>query len=96
MGNACRINVKSEKKSFEGRMVNLSAGGYAFSSSAKEFADSVGKEVELTIFGVDFLEDKVLKGIIIRSTDDEGKYIVGCRMSVDNVEIRDYVNARLG
>ncbi|MBO5208530.1 MAG: PilZ domain-containing protein [Lachnospiraceae bacterium] len=96
MSNACRINVKSEKKSFEGRMVNLSAGGYAFASSAREFADSLGKEVELTIYGIDFLEDKALKGVIIRSTDDEGKYIVGCRMPADNMEIRDFVKARLG
>lgn len=95
MNNACKIDIKSEKKSFDGRMVNLSAGGYAFASSAREFADALGKEVELTIYGIDFLEGKALKGIIIRSTDDEGKYIVGCRMPADNIEIRDYVKTRV-
>lgn len=96
MSNICKISMRTSKQEFDGKMVNLSAGGYAFSCTAKEFADAVGKEVALTIYDVDFLENKELKGIVIRSTDDEGRYIVGCRMPVDNMEIRDYVKTRLG
>ncbi|MDD6812520.1 MAG: methyl-accepting chemotaxis protein [Lachnospiraceae bacterium] len=95
MDNACRITFKKEKRSYDGRMVNLSAGGYAFASWDGVFSDAVGKEVELSIDGLDFLEGKVLEGNIIRSSFDEGKYIVGCRMAEDNMEIRDYVKARI-
>ena len=76
-------------------MVNISAGGYAFACSATEFGDAIGKEIELTIQGLDFANGEPLKGVIIRSTDADGKYIVGCRMLEDNVAIRDYVKQRM-
>lgn len=94
--NNCKIKFTSTNQSFDGRMVNISAGGYAFSSTAREFADGIGNEIELTIHGFGLLKGEPLRGIIIRSTDDEGRYIVGCRMLEDNMAIRDYVKERIG
>lgn len=96
MDNACKITFKKENKSYDGRMVNLCANGYAFASWDGVFADAVGKKVELSIDGLDFLEGKALEGNIIWSSLDKGKYIIGCRMEEDNMEIRDYVKARIG
>lgn len=95
MNNACRILLKKEKSSFEGNVVNISAGGFAFSSAAREFADGLGEQVEIAIQNFEPLKGETLKGIIIRSTDDNGKYIVGCRMPEDNMKIRDYVQERM-
>lgn len=94
MNNACKIFLKTENRSFEGNVVNISAGGFAFSSPAREFADAIGKQAEMTIENFDILNNTALTGIIIRSTDDEGRYIVGCRMPEDNIQIRDYVKTR--
>lgn len=96
MSNYCKITLGSDKHSFDGRIVNISAGGFAFSSTASEFADAIGKQVEITIQGFELLKGEALKGIIIRSTDDSGKYIVGCRMPEDNMMIRDYVSSIMG
>ena len=96
MSNHCKILLGAEKKACDGRIVNISAGGFAFSSSAGEFADAIGKYVEVTIHGFEILNGEALKGLIIRSSDDEGKYIVGCRMPEDNMKIRDYVSAIMG
>lgn len=93
--NYCKIRLEDLNQSFEGKLVNISAGGYAFSSTAKEFADSIGKQIEITIQGLDFLGGTALRGVIIRSTDDEGRYIVGCRMPEDNMAIRDFVEERI-
>lgn len=93
--NPCRITIKKGDMSFTGKMVNISAGGFAFSSTAVEFAETVGSSIELSIEDADFLKESVLPGIVIRSTDDNGKYIVGCRMPSDNMEIRDYVQRQL-
>ena len=38
---------------------------------------------------------KILKGAVIRSTNDHGTYIVGCRMLEDNMAIKDYVKERI-
>lgn len=36
-----------------------------------------------------------LEGRVIRCSDDEGSYIVGCQMPEDDFFIRDYVSERL-
>ena len=95
MKNSCEIYVRSLNKSFKGNVVNISAGGYAFASKAPEFANAMGERIQLTIHDFDLLEGKPLAGLIIRSTDDNGTYIVGCRMPEDNKEIQKYVEDKL-
>ena len=95
MKNACELYLLADNRAFEGNVVNISAGGFAFASTAQEFADAVGKKVEITIQDFEVKNASVLSGIIIRSTDDNGRYIVGCRMPEDNMDIRDYVEKKI-
>lgn len=95
MNNPCTIVLKSKNSSYEGKMVNISAGGYAFACKDGVFADAVGSFVELKIRNFPLMGEEVLQGTIIRSTDDNGTYIVGCRMPEDNEDIFDYVNERV-
>lgn len=93
--NTCNILLKSNNKSYDGKVVNISAGGFAFACKAQEFANASGEKVELSIHDFDLLQGKALTGIIIRSSDDHGTYIVGCRMPEDVPLIQDYVNEQL-
>lgn len=95
MTNACDILLKMENRSFKGKMVNISAGGYAFACDAPEFENAVGTKIELTIHNFDLTAGKTLPARIIRSTFDQGTYIVGCRMPEDNLEIQQYVEKRM-
>lgn len=96
MRNDCEIYVKALDKTFKGKMVNISAGGYAFACSAPEFAQAVGQHIRLKIAEFQLLDGAELAGIIIRSSNDNGTYIVGCRMPEDNLEIQQYVESKLG
>ena len=91
MTNSCDILLKSKNHSFAGRMVNISAGGFAFACRGQEFADAKGEEVQVTIKDFELLNNKPLIGVIIRSSNDNGTYILGCRMPEDNIEIQKYV-----
>ena len=91
MRNACKIEIKDKQLSLKGSMVNLSAGGFAFSSKAKELANAAGECVHITIDDFPILNGKPLAGMIIRATEDRGNYIVGCRMLYDSKEIKAYV-----
>ena len=91
--NECLIKMKD--RTFGGRMVNISAGGYAFKSTAPEFADCVGETVELQVKDLAFLNGRVLTGVVIRSTDNKGNYIVGGRLLEDDLDILNYVKARV-
>ncbi len=95
ISNDCEIFLKSKNSSFTGKMVNISAGGCCFRTTAKEFADAVGEQIRVTVQDFEILEGVQLIGTIIRSTDDRDAYIVGCRMIEDNTDIMEYVNARM-
>lgn len=96
MKNTCEITLKSTGKIYSGYMVNISAGGFAFSCMASEFASARNEVVKLKINDFILLDGKELTGIVIRSSDNNGTYIVGCRMPEDNVDILEYVKARIG
>lgn len=90
--NTCHIKVKGEDKSYMGRMVNLSANGFAFASREALFTELKGQNVIVEVNDLDILKGKVLEGCIIRSSNNSGEYIIGCRMPTDSEIIRDYVS----
>ena len=95
MKNDCEVLIKETNKTYQAQMVNISAGGYAFACKDAAFAEIVGQRIDLTINGFALAEGKPLKGIGIRSTNDHGTYIVGCRMLQDNKEIEAYVEKNM-
>ena len=53
MNNKCEIVLKQSRQRYFATMVNISAGGYAFSCREKEFAQVIGQEMELLIHEYD-------------------------------------------
>ena len=91
ISNSCMITVVEDNKQYVGRMVNISAGGYAFSCMGFDFETIVGKDVRVKINDFDLLGETALTGTVIRSSNDNGNYIVGCRMPEDNERVLNYV-----
>ena len=89
--NPCTVKIKESGNNYSGKMVNISANGFAFAVKDSVFADTIGKSVTLSIPDFELSEACTLEGLIIRSTNNDGEYIVGCRMPEDNALIRDYV-----
>lgn len=56
------------------------------------FATMKGKDVLIDIKDFDILQGKELEGCIIRVSNNDGEYVVGCRMSQDSEIIKDYVS----
>lgn len=90
--NACTITVTNSGQSFKGSMVNVSANGFAFAVKSPVFANAKGENITLSIPDFEISEGQILEGCIIRSTNNEGEYIVGCRMPEDNPAIQNYIN----
>ena len=89
--NTCDVTMKTSSKVFKGRMVNISANGFAFSSYEPELMSAKGSLVSVAVDDFELLEGKPLDGYIIRATDNDGEYIVGCRMLADNQKIQEFV-----
>lgn len=91
----CSIELQPSGENFEGTMVNISANGFAFAVKNARFADSVGSRVRVSLPDFAVPEARKIEGRIIRSSDNEGEYIVGCRMPRDISELADYVNRHI-
>ena len=92
LDNACTITVKESGKSYRGRMINISAGGFACNIVSGDVGDIKGEQVELYIEDFVLPDESVLEGSVIRTNrNDTGSIMVGCRMLEDNTAIRDYI-----
>ena len=92
LSNQCEILLEEEDITCYGSMVNISAGGFAFACRDERFAEVKQQKVQIEIKNHNVLSGQKLVGVIIRSSDNDGTYIVGCRMLEDSVFIENYVN----
>ena len=92
--NHCHFTIEGSAMPYVGTMVNISAGGYSFFSDAEELKDAKGKLIELEVDDFPLLEGEELAGTAIRVTDNNGVYIVGCRMLSDNPDIDRYIETK--
>lgn len=91
--NACDIKIASQTAQYVGRMVNLSANGFAVSTRSPEIGHAKGRDLDVQIQNFKPLEGKTLHGHVIRVSETNGEYVLGCRMPEDDLNIRDYVKA---
>ena len=88
LDNKCTISVDGTDITYYGHMVNISANGFAFSVNDSSFENMKGKNIVIEIDNFDVIKDKEIQGCIIRCSNDEGNYIVGCRMPEDSNEVQ--------
>ena len=95
LNNTCTIKFKDSDKEYAATMDNISANGFAFLATDKIFSQSKDATVIVTINDFALPKHNVLEGRIIRCSDDNGLYIVGCQMPEDNFYILEYVEKNL-
>lgn len=93
--DSCSVELQPSKETFAGKMVNISANGFAFAIKDSKFANLIGSRIKVSIPGLAIPEARKIEGRIIRSSDNEGEFIIGCRMPRDIAEVADYVNKHL-
>ena len=93
LDNKCTIRINGQDTVYDGKMVNISANGFAFSVNDSVFESAKGKNLTLDVQGFDVLGDKPLTGCVIRCSNNDGEYIIGCRMPEDSEAIKDYVSS---
>ena len=92
ISNRCTIKLMSaDGKTIDGKMVNISANGFAFATRDGEIVDKKGKDVKLDIHGLPELAGEKFTGTIIRITRNEDWYYLGCRMFRDSEAVHKYV-----
>lgn len=95
INNACTIKFKNSDKEYAATMDNISANGFAFLATDNIFTQSKNATITITIHDFALPDHNELEGRIIRCSDDNGLYIVGCQMPEDNFYILEYVENNL-
>lgn len=96
VSNPCTITLKDSDTTFSGQLDNISANGFAFLIRDPFFMDHKHADVAIDIQNFALSDQSHLEGHVIRCSDDEGVYIVGCQMPEDNYAIRNFVDSLLG
>lgn len=96
VSNPCTITLKDSDTTFSGQLDNISANGFAFLIRDPFFMDHKHADVAIDIQNFALSDQSHLEGHVIRCSDDEGVYIVGCQMPEGNYAIRNYVDSLLG
>lgn len=96
VSNPCTITLKDSDTTFSGQLDNISANGFAFLIRDPFFMDHKHADVAIDIQNFALSDQSHLEGHVIRCSDDEGVYIVGCQMPEDNYAIRNYVDSLIG
>lgn len=96
VSNPCTITLKDSDTTFSGQLDNISANGFAFLIRDPFFMDHKHADVAIDIQNFALSDQSHLEGHVIRCSDDEGVYIVGCQMPEDNYAILNYVDSLLG
>ena len=91
VSNPCTITLKDSDTTFSGQLDNISANGFAFLIRDPFFMDHKHADVAIDIQNFALSDQSHLEGHVIRCSDDEGVYIVGCQMPEDNYAIRNYL-----
>ena len=89
--NLCTVTFSDSSQTIDAQMLNISGGGFAFKSTDRIFMESKGKHITLHLKAFPLEGQSEQTATIIRCTNDEGTYIIGCRLDADNDAIAAYV-----
>ena len=95
LDNACTIKFNNSEKEYAATMDNISANGFAFLATDNIFTQSKNASVTVTIHDFALPDHNVLEGRIIRCSDDNGLFIVGCYTNYASTWVFKYIDKNL-
>lgn len=95
INNKCKITIQNSGKVIDARLDNISANGFALLTEDSYFKDNKDAKITIEIEDFDLPKHNILEGKVIRCSENEGMYIVGCQMPEDDNVIREYVNSSI-
>ena len=95
INNKCKITIQSSGKVIDARLDNISANGFALLTEDSYFKENKDAKITIEIEDFDLPKHNILEGKVIRCSENEGIYIVGCQMPEDDNVIREYVNSSI-
>ena len=87
----CEILIDGSAKTYRGKMLDISANGMAFTAADPDFEAAEKKMITVTIPELPILGSSTVQACIMRCKKGSGEYILGCRLSENNLAIQQYI-----
>ena len=87
ISNKCEVKTIDASVAIKGTMVNISAGGYAFSTTDKRIVDGKDSMIKIIIDDFEPFSGKEIAGRIIRISEKNGKFTIGCQTYDEHPEV---------
>ncbi len=91
INNYAKLTIAETNRVINGKMINISAGGFAFETRDSIPANAKGITVRLVVDDIDEFKNSVFEAKVIRVTTEKGRYSIGARLTEDNKDVLEYV-----
>ena len=87
----CEVVIEGNPGTYHGKMLDISANGMAFTSTDADFETAEKKMITVTIPELPIPKARTVQACIMRCKKGNGEYILGCRLSENNLAIQQYI-----
>lgn len=91
---SCEISIDGSPKKYRGKMLDISANGMAFTSTDPVFETAEKKMITVTIPELPIPKARTIQAHIMRCKKGSNEYILGCRLSENNLAIQQYIETK--
>lgn len=90
----CQVVIDGRAGTYQGKMLDISANGMAFTATDPVFETAEKKMITVTIPELPIPKARTVKACIMRCKKGSGEYILGCRLAENNLAIQQYIETQ--
>ena len=90
----CEISIDGNPNTYRGKMLDISANGMAFTATDPDFETAEKKMITVTIPELPIPKARTIQAHIMRCKRGSNEYILGCRLSENNLAIQQYIETQ--
>lgn len=87
----CQVVIDGRAGTYQGKMLDISANGMAFTATDPVFETAEKKMITVTIPELPIPKARTVQACIMRCKRGSGEYILGCRLAENNLAIQQYI-----
>ncbi len=87
----CEVSIDGSPRTYHGKMLDISESGMAFTATDADFEAAEKKMITVNIPQLPIPKARTVQAYIMRCKKGGSGYIIGCRLSENNLAIQQYI-----
>ncbi len=90
----CEVSIDGSPRTYHGKMLDISESGMAFTATDADFEAAEKKMITVNIPQLPIPKARTVQAYIMRCKKGGSGYIIGCRLSENNLAIQQYIETQ--